>query len=129
MIKAYLVGIGTPYENEDITVRYRVFKEESIILEKDLLMDYSKPLIVSHTALLTLMRDLEKLDENDILIIINDAALYEQIRGTSTTKNRDVLKMARIVKETLNKTKKTIKFKDVSGNQADFVEWNEKLKF
>ena len=129
MLKAYLVGIGTPYENEDITVRYRVFKEESIILEKDLLMDYSKPLIVSHTALLTLMRDLEKLDENDILIIINDAALYEQIRGTSTTKNRDVLKMARIVKETLNKTKKTIKFKDVSGNQADFVEWNEKLKF
>lgn len=129
MLKAYLVGIGTPYENEDITVRYRVFKEESIILEKDLLMDYSKPLIVSHTALLTLMRDLEKLDENDILIIINDAALFEQIRGTSTTKNRDVLKMARIVKETLNKTKKTIKFKDVSGNQADFVEWNEKLKF
>ncbi|QUH25892.1 hypothetical protein [Serpentinicella alkaliphila] len=129
MIKAYLVGIGTPYENEDITVRYRVLKDESIILEKDLLMDYSKPLIVSHTALLTLMRDLEKLDENDILIIINDAALFEQIRGTSTTKNRDVLKMARIVKETLNRTKKTIKFKDVSGNQADFIEWNEKLKF
>jgi hypothetical protein len=127
MIKAYLVGISTQYENEDIQIRYRIFKDQELLCEKRIFQGYKKPSIVGSTAMLTLLQELKKYMENEIIIIINDAALNEQIRGTSTTKNVDVLKMAKKVREEINKFKGSVTIKDVSGNHAELVKWNDIL--
>lgn len=127
MIKAYLVGILTHYENEDIEIRYRIYKDQDLICEKTVFQDYEKPLVVSHVALLTLLKELEKYMGHEMIIIINDAALNEQIRGTSKTKNEGVLKMANLVREELNKFKGSIIVKDVSGNSAELSKWNDIL--
>jgi len=129
MINAYLVGISTHYENEDIQIRYRIYKDQELISEKIIFQGYKKPLVVSHVALLTLLQELKKYMKYEITIIINDAALNEQIRGTSTTKNKDVLKMANKVREELNKFKSSVTIKDVSGNHAELVKWNDILQF
>lgn len=129
MIKAYLVGISTQYENEDIQIRYRIYKDQELICEKMILHGYTKPLVVSHVALLTLLKELKKYMECEIIIIINDAALNEQIRGTSTTKKPDVQKMAKKVREELNKFINSVTIKDVSGNHAELVKWNDILQF
>lgn len=128
MIKAYVVGISTQFENEDIQIRYRIYKDEKLICEKLIYQEYRKPLVVSHAALLTLLKELKKYMKDEIIIIINDAALNEQIRGTSTTPNQYVLKMADKVREELNKFK-SITVKDVSRNHAELAEWNDILRF
>ncbi len=128
MIKAYVVGISTQFENEDIQIRYRIYKDEELICEKLIYKEYKKPLVVSHAALLTLLKELKKYMEYEITIMINDPALNEQIRGTSTTPNQYVLKMADRVKEGLNKFKSAT-VKDVSGNHTELVKWNDILRF
>jgi len=129
MIKAYLVGISTQYENEDIQIRYRIYEDQELICEKLIFQGYKKPLVVSHVALLTLLKELKKYMKHEIIIVINDAALNEQIRGTSTTKNVDVQKMANKVREELNKIKSSVTIKDVSGNHAELVKWKDILQF
>ena len=127
MIKAYLVGISTPYENEDIQILYRIYKDEVLISEKKILQRYQKPSVVSHVALLTLLKKLKKYIKDEIIIVINDAALNEQIRGTSTTQKAEVLKMANKVREELNKFDNSVTIKDVSRNHAELVKWNNEL--
>lgn len=125
MIKAYLAGITTQFENEDIQIRYRIYNEQELICEKRIFQGYKKPSIVGSAAVLTLLQELKKHMGHEIVIIINDAALYEQIRGTSTTKNVDVLKMANKVREELKKFKGSVTIKDVGGNHAELVKWHE----
>ena len=127
MIKAYLVGIANPYENEDIQVRYRIYKDEALIAEKNIYQGYQKPSVVSHIALLTLLKELKQYCNDEITIIINDAALNEQLRGTSTTKNANALKVAGKVKEKLYKFK-SITIQDVSSNREELMKWNDELK-
>lgn len=129
MIKAYLVGISTPYENEDIQILYRIYKDEELISEKKILKGYQKPSVVSHVALLTLLKELKKFIKDEIVIVINDAALNEQIRGTTTTKKAEVLKMANKVREELKKFNNSVTVKDVSGNHAELMKWNDELNF
>lgn len=129
MIKAYLVGIPSLYENEDIQIRYRIYKDQELIGEKMISQRYKKPLVVGHIALLTVLKELKKHMESEIIIFINDAALNEQIRGTSTTRNMDVLNMANKVREELNKFEGFVTIKDVSANHAELVKWNDILQF
>lgn len=128
MIEAYVVGISTHYENEDIEIRYRIYKDQELVCEKSIFQEFRKPLVVSHVALLNLLKELEKYMEDEIKIIINDAALNEQIRGTSKTKNKNVLKMATIVREELNKFKGSVIVKDVSANPTELMKWNDILQ-
>lgn len=129
MIKAYLVGILTQYENEDIEIRYRIYQDEALVSEKSIFRAYEKPLVVSHVALLTLLKELKKYTDNEKIIIINDAALNEQIRGTSKTKKDYVQEMANRVINELNKFKGSITVKDVSGNPVELGKWNDILHF
>ncbi|HVJ49974.1 hypothetical protein [Desulfitobacterium sp.] len=129
MIKAYLVGIATQYENEDIEIRYRIYQDEALVAEKSIFQAYEKPLVVSHVALLTLLKELKKYKDNEIIIIINDGALNEQIRGTSKTKKEFVQEMANRVREELNKFKGSVTVKDVSGNHVELEKWNDILRF
>lgn len=129
MIKAYLVGISTLYENEDIGIRYRIYQDEALVSEKSIFRTYEKPLVVSHVALLTLLKELKKYKDNEKIIIINDAALNEQIRGTSKNKKDYVQEMANRVREELNKFKGSVTVKDVSGNPVELGKWNDILHF
>lgn len=129
MIKAYLVGISTPYENEDIQILYRIYQDEELLSEKKILRGYQKPLVVSHVALLTLLKELKKYIKDEIIIVINDAALNEQIRGTITTKKAEVVKMANKVRAELKKFNNSVTVKDVSSNYAELMKWNDELNF
>lgn len=126
MIKAYLAGIASQYEGEDIEVRYSIYNEQELLCKEAVLMDYKKPAIVAQVALLTLLKKLERYRDSEIVIIINDAALNEIIRGTSTTKNTDVLKMQRETREELARFGYCI-IKNVSGERVELAKWNECL--
>ena len=129
MIKAYVVGISTHYEGEDIEVRYSIYDDQELLAKRSVFKEYKKPLIVSHVALLTLLKDLKKYRNNEIVILINDASLDEQIRGRSQTKKTDVLKMASRVQGELNKFGDSVIIEDVSKDSAKLREWNERLRF
>jgi len=127
MITAYLVGISTHYEYEDIEVRYRIYEDEELVCKKNIFQEYVKPAIVSQVALVALLKELEKYTEEEITIIINDSGLNEQIRGITQTKNKDVLNMSRITRKELDKFNNII-IKDVSGDVLELDKWNEILK-
>lgn len=127
MIKAYLVGISSQFEGEDIEVRYRIYKDGELISKESILMEYKKPAIVGQIALVRLLKELEKYINEEIVIIVNDPALCELIRGTSTTKNQVVLNMAKRTKEKLAKFNNYV-IKDVTGDRIELEKWNEILQ-
>ena len=127
MIKAYLAGISSQYEGEDIEVRYRIYEDQELLCKESVIMGYKKPAIVGQVALITLLKELEKYMGKEIVIIVNDAALSEIIRGTSTTQNMDVLKMVSKTREKMDRFKNLV-IKDVSGDYAELVKWNEVLQ-
>ncbi len=127
MIKAYLVGISSQFEGEDIEVRYRIYKDGELISKESVLMEYKKPAIVGQIALVRLLKELEKYINEEIVIIVNDPALCELIRGTSTTKNQVVLNMAKRTKEKLAKFNNYV-IKDVTGDRKELEKWNEILQ-
>lgn len=127
MIKAYLVGISSQYEGEDIEVRYCIFEDQELLCKEFVQLEYKKPAIVPQVALMILLKQLEKYMDKEIVIVVNDAALYEIIRETSTTRNKDVLKMARETREELGRFRDCV-IKDVSGDRTELAKWNEVLK-
>ena len=126
MIKAYLAGISSLYEGEDIEVRYCIYEDQELISKESIILEYKKPAIVGEVALLRLLKELEKYKKKEITIIVNDAALCEFIRGTSTTKNRDILKLVKEIQKELSKFEKVV-LKDVSVNHKERANWNEIL--
>lgn len=127
MITAYLVGISVYHEDEDIEIRYRIFENEQLICKKSVFKEYKKPLIVGQVALVALLKELEPYKDQEITIFINDPALNEQIKGTSTSKNKDVIKMTKYTKEKLNKFRGSIIIKDVSTNKEELDKWDDIL--
>jgi hypothetical protein len=126
MIKAYLTGIASLYEGENIEVRYTIYEDENLLSKDSIVMEYEKPAIVGQIALITLLRKLKKYMSKEIVVIINDAALYEVVRGTSTSKNNDVLKMAVQTRKELSVFPNLV-IKDVSNDKAELVKWKEVL--
>ena len=127
MIKAYLVGISTQYEGEGIEVRFRIFDGDELVSKKNVMLGYKKPALVGHVAMQTLLKQLEKHNDREILIYINDGALYETINGTSGTKNAELLEKA---KETRRELRKFVNLEivNISGDHTKINEWNEILK-
>lgn len=126
MIKAYLTAITTLYEGEDIEIRYNIFKDEVSIKKETVYLEYIKPAIVGLVSVLTLLKNLEEYKEEEILVILNDASLYEIIKGTSTTKNVDIIKMATKTKELVSEYK-NINFVNIIKDKKTLNEWNEAL--
>ncbi|QIB68689.1 hypothetical protein Ami103574_04860 [Aminipila butyrica] len=127
MIKAYLAAFPTLYEGEDIEVRYSLFQDDMPIKKESIYLEYMKPAIVGLDSILTMLLKLEEYKEQEITIIINDASLYEIIKGCSTTQNGDVLKMANKMKKQLAKFKK-LSFVNVTKDKAALAEWKEILE-
>lgn len=128
MITAYLLGISTYYEGEDIEIRFHVFKDGELLFKDDLLKEYKKPAVVEHVALITLLKRLEEFKGQEITVIINNASLYEQIRGTSTLKNKDTIRMTSRVKEKLDKFGNNLIIEDVSNDKIGLKNWKEILE-
>ncbi len=129
MIKAYVVGITTHYEGEDIEIRYSIYDGQELLCKKSFFKQYKKPLIVNHEALLSLLREIKKYKGREIVILINDASLNEQLRGMSQTKKPEVLRMANRVQAELNKFGDSVMIEDVSNDSVKLKEWNELLRF
>lgn len=129
MITAYLEGIPGFYENEDIEIRYCIFNDDEQVCKKSMYMEYKKPALVGLYALSEICKDLKEYAEEDILIKINDPVLFEQINGTTTTRNRDILRMAETTRTRMRRINKTIEMVDVSTDRQELLKWNEILKF
>lgn len=127
MIKAYLEGIASQYEGEDIEVRYSIYEDQELLCKEFVILEYRKPAIVGQVALVKLLKGLEKYMGKEIVIIISDPALYEIIRGTSTTKNRDVLEMAIETRKEYSKFENII-IKDVSEDRIELAKWYKALQ-
>lgn len=126
MIKAYLGWIVSLYEGESIEVKYTVHEEQELLFKEAIMMDYKKPAIVGQVALSTLLKKLKKHRNKEIVVIINDAALYEIVRGTSTTGNKDVLKMAIQMRKELVEFPDIV-IRDASKDRMELAEWNEQI--
>jgi hypothetical protein len=127
MIKAYLAAIGAPYEGEDIEVRYCIYKEQELLCRESVFVGYQKPAVVGHAALVTLLRELEKYKDQEIIIFMNDPAVHEFIRGTLTTKNKDIMRVGRETKKEWNRFS-DIMIEDVHKDRAELLRWNEILQ-
>jgi hypothetical protein len=129
MITAYLEGIPGFYENEDIEIRYCIFDNEEEVCKKSLYLDYKKPVLVGLYALSEICKDLKDYTNRDITIKINDPVLLEQINGTTTTRNRDIIRMSETTRTRMRRINKTIEVVDVSTDRQELLKWNKILKF
>ncbi|MEJ8554164.1 hypothetical protein [Tepidibacter sp. Z1-5] len=128
MITAYIVGITTYYEGEDIEIKINIFKDEESLLKQSYFKQYRKPAVVEHVALLDTLKRLEPYKGEEITIVINNPSLYEQIRGTSTLKNEEALKMTKEVNKKLKEFENSITIKDVSNDKDGLKQWKEILE-
>lgn len=128
MITAYLLGITTYYEGEDIEIKFHVFRDQELLFKETFFKEYKKPSIVEHVALLELLNRLEEFNGDEITVIINNASLYEQIRGTSTLQNKEAMKMAIEVKKKLKEFGNSIMIKDVSNDKVGLRKWKDILE-
>lgn len=124
MIKAYLAAFPMLYEGEDVEVRYRLFQDDILIKKESIYLEYMKPATVGINSILTMLQRLEEYKEEEITIVINDASLYEIIKGCSTTKNVDVLKIASKMKKQLANFK-NLSFINVTKDKLSLVKWKE----
>ncbi len=128
MIKAYVLGITTYYEGEDIEIKINIFKDEESLLKQSYFKQYRKPAVVEHIALLDTLKRLEQYKGEEITIVINNPSLYEQIKGTSTLKNEESLKMTGEVNKKLKEFGDSITIKNVSNDKVGLKEWKEILE-
>ena len=127
MIKAYLAGISTQYEGEDIQIQYCIYDEQELISKNSVMLDYQKPAIVGQIAILTLLNMMEEYRTKEIIIIVNDSAINEILKETTATKNEDVKNMARKMKRKLSQFENLV-IKDVSRDHEELAKWNDILK-
>ena len=115
------------YEGEDVEVRYSLFQDDILIKKESVYSEYMKPAVVGLHSVLTMLLKLEEYKDEEITIIINDASLYEIIKGSSTTQNGDVLKMAGKMKKQLVKFK-NLSFINVTKDKGSLAKWKEILE-
>ncbi|NCC16383.1 MAG: hypothetical protein EOM28_08545 [Clostridia bacterium] len=127
MIKAYLAGIASFYEGEDIEIQYSIYDDLKLICKNSVKMDYVKPAIVGQVAMKMLLNELKKYIAKEIVVVVYDTALYESIIGTLKTKNRDVLKMAKDARKRIAGFE-NFTIEDVSADHVALQKWVEALK-
>ena len=128
MIKAYVVGIESLYEGEDIEIRYRVYKDGDLLKEKAFYDNYTKPILVTQLAMLSVLRFLENYRDQEIELIINDGATYSLIEKTSSPKNLEAIKMAKTTRRKL-KEFQNLSLINVSADHKQIEDWDNKLTF
>lgn len=126
MIRVYLAGVPSFYEGEDIEIKYSIFHDETLLEKECTYVRYRTPATVGAVALLRVLGALSIYKDEEITVILNEAALCEFIRGTSDTKNLEVKKLVKQVKTEMAKFNK-LTLEDVGGNHKALVKWSEVL--
>lgn len=128
MITAYLAGISAHYEGEDIEIRYRIYDDKDLLCKNSILREYKKPVVVGLVSLMALLKELEEYMDKEITIVVNDPALNELIKGTSTTKNKNAIRLANMAKDKLKTFTNTVTINDISNNKLELAKWDDILK-
>jgi hypothetical protein len=128
MIKAYLESFSSHYEGEDIEINFAVFEDGKLLEHVKEFQSYQKPALVGQIALNTLLVSLHKFEGQKIQIIINDAAVYEQVNETSTNPNRELITMAKKTRSEIEKYGENLEIYDVSYDYNERVKFSEALK-
>lgn len=127
MIKAYLAGIPSLYEGEDIEIRYAICEDESLLSKEMIRAHYKKPAVVGAVAFQRILKALAKYMDQEVTIIVNDGALCEFIRGTGKTKDKDVQRLVRDIQSELAKFDNVL-IKDAGVDFKELEKWNEVLR-
>lgn len=123
MIRAYLVGTPSPYEGEDITVEFFIYKDDNLIMHKNIYMDYVKPAQVNHSGLERMLVEFRPYKEEEILVYINDTPLFEALNNTLQTKKlKDLILLGKKTQRSLSKFQ-NIQVINVATNPALQKEW------
>ena len=128
MKKIYLKVTPAYQETEDMIFTYAVYDEnETFIEKKELFHEYRKPVLASLFAVSMVLKELRPYRSEEIQIIVNDGALIDEINGTTQTKNRDVLKVADLTRQSIRKFSDTISLVSVAGDHQAKLNWDSKL--
>jgi len=127
MIKAYLTCVSTPYEGEDIEIRYRIYRDEELIAKESIFEDYCKPALSGLVSMGRLLKILEDYIKEEILVVINDGALYEVLNGSSMTKKEEVQHLGSKIRKAVDKFY-DIDIVNVGGNHEEMLKWDEILR-
>lgn len=127
MIKAYLFAIPSLYEDECIEMGYSLFRDDVHIKAEAIQADYAKPAVVGLVSVLILLQKMEEYKAEEITVFINDPALYEIIKGTSTTQNWEIKKMATKTKKKLERFA-NVSFVNVTKNKEALAKWKSAVE-
>lgn len=123
MIKAYLTWIATPYEGEDMEIRYKVYKNEELIIKHSSFEDYTKPALSGLVSIEKLLKALEEYKDEELVIVINDGAIYEILMDTSMTRKREVINRGAETREKMENFS-NLTIENVSGDHQEMLKWN-----
>ncbi len=107
---------------------YAIYENGEMIDRKVVYHEYRKPALVGMYSVMLLLKEIPELKSEPVEVIVNDGALIEQINGTTSTKNKDVLKVAELTRKQIAKYGDRISIHSVAGNYQAKLEWESKLQ-
>ncbi len=128
MKQLYVEGIPSYHVMEEMQFKYVLYDGDEVLKKKEVYHEYRKPALIGLYSVILLIKEFPDLKGEEVEVIVNDGALLEQIKGTSTTKNRDILKVAELCRKNLNKFGGKLVFTSVTGKHEEMVKWESKLK-
>jgi len=123
----YIESIPSYHEQEEMHFSYAVYENDVLINKKSIYHDYRKPGLAGLYSIMQLFKVFPEYKGEALTLIVNDGALLEQINGTTTTKNKDVLKVAQLTRKHISKFSDRIQFMSVAGKHEAMTEWKNKL--
>lgn len=127
MIRIYVEAIPAYHEADDMTFKYVVYEEETLVKVETTYHDYRKPALVGLYSIMLLIKSFPEYQNIEVEAIVNDGALIEQIKGTTTTKKKDIIKVAELTRAQLSKYGNKLKVLSVAGTHEKVVDWERKL--
>lgn len=127
MKRMYVEGMPSYHEMDEMMFKYALYEDEELLETKTVYHDYRKPALTGLYSIILLMKEFPGLKSQELEVVVNDGALREQIKGTSTTKNRDIIKVAELCRKHLDKFGGKIKIHSVAGNHEGKLDWESRL--
>jgi hypothetical protein len=124
----YVLAIPAYHEQEEIVFTYAVYDEKEEFLKKSVVChEYRKPAIVGLYSIIVLLKEFKQYSTEEVKVIVNDGALIEQLKGTTATKNTDVLKVAELTQKHIQKYSNKITFESVASDYQKKLHWEKML--
>jgi hypothetical protein len=128
MKKIYALATPAYHEMDEMVFKYAVYEEEQLVKDFTLYHEYRKPALCGLYSIILLLKEIPQYKEEPVQVIVNDGALIEQINGTTTTKNNDILKVAELCRKHLYKYGNQLKVVSVAGNHDEKNAWEKHLE-